>query len=383
MKRKFIGAAAAVTAVVAMPMAGSASGNGGHDREPQLLGRAVLPAITIAPGPQSGAAATDANGVDFPIEEGQIVEGFSGVVEGDTPGQFLAMADNGFGAKTNSADFLLRAYVLEPEFRTAEGGSGDIVVRDWIQFRDPYEKIDFPIQNEDQIGRLLTGADLDPESIQRDRNGDLWVGDEFGPWILHFSADGVLLDAPFPIPGVLSPSNPAVTPTNPATIRGSRGFEAMAYNGRYLYAILEGAPTAADRNRTVYEFDTRKEELTGREWTYRTEAPTAPQAEHFIADAQAVGRNDLVAHRAGRHTGHRLRSTASSGSTPSICARSTAPTARWSSTELLEHGPASPTRTTWPCRCRGAPATSASATRSRWSASRSSRCARSVTGSCC
>ena len=145
MKRKFIGAAAAVTAVVAMPMAGSASGNGGHDREPQLLGRAVLPAITIAPGPQSGAAATDANGVDFPIEEGQIVEGFSGVVEGDTPGQFLAMADNGFGAKTNSADFLLRAYVLEPEFRTAEGGSGDIVVRDWIQFRDPYEKIDFPI----------------------------------------------------------------------------------------------------------------------------------------------------------------------------------------------------------------------------------------------
>ncbi len=28
------------------------------------------------------------------------------------------MPDNGFGAKTNSADFLLRAYTIEPDYRT-------------------------------------------------------------------------------------------------------------------------------------------------------------------------------------------------------------------------------------------------------------------------
>ena len=209
MNRKLIGADAAMAAVVALPMAGTAAGQGRDDGEPQLLGRAVLPALTVAPGPQSGAGATDSAHVDFPIEEGQIVEGFSGVVEGDLPGQFLAMADNGFGNKANSRDFLLRAYVLEPDFRTAGGGTGNVVVRDWIQFRDPYERFPYDIVNENQIGRLLTGADIDPESIQRDENGDLWVGDEFGPWILHFSADGVLLDPPYSIPGVLSPSNPA------------------------------------------------------------------------------------------------------------------------------------------------------------------------------
>ena len=94
-------------------------------RPPRLLGRAVLP---VADGRSRSAVRCcgdrRANGVDFPIEEGQIVEGFSGIVEGDRPGQFLAMADNGFGNKANSADFLLRAYVVEPDFKTADGGSG-------------------------------------------------------------------------------------------------------------------------------------------------------------------------------------------------------------------------------------------------------------------
>src|SRR5215207_5270451 len=108
---------------------------------------------SVAPGPASGAGATDANGVDFPIEEGQIVVGFSGIVEGDRPGQFLAMTDNGFGSKVNSRDFLLRAYVVEPDFRTAAGGTGAVVVRDWIQFRDPYDLLEFDIVNEGEIGR--------------------------------------------------------------------------------------------------------------------------------------------------------------------------------------------------------------------------------------
>ena len=65
----------------------------------------------------------------------------------------------------------------------------------FVQFRDPDQKLGFPIVNEDTTDRLLTGADIDPESLQRGRNGDFWMGEEFGPWILHFDARGVLLDA--------------------------------------------------------------------------------------------------------------------------------------------------------------------------------------------
>ena len=40
-------------------------------------------------------------------------------------GTFWAMPDNGFGAKGNSADFLLRLYHVTPEWETADGGAGD------------------------------------------------------------------------------------------------------------------------------------------------------------------------------------------------------------------------------------------------------------------
>jgi glycerophosphoryl diester phosphodiesterase len=49
---------------------------------------------------------------------------------------------------------------------------------------------------------VLTGADFDIESMQRDRDGTLWFGDEFGPFLLHTSANGRLLHAPYPVPDV-------------------------------------------------------------------------------------------------------------------------------------------------------------------------------------
>lgn len=74
--------------------------------EPTLLGRAVLPAETYAPGPPSGTLLPPGtvNGITFPLPS-QPVEGFSAIINGRHPGEYLAMADNGFGAKTNSRDF--------------------------------------------------------------------------------------------------------------------------------------------------------------------------------------------------------------------------------------------------------------------------------------
>jgi glycerophosphoryl diester phosphodiesterase len=215
------------------------------------------------------------------------------LVAGRSPGEYLAMPDNGFGTKANSRDFLVRAYYIRPDFETARGGTGTVEVRDFISFRDPHRRIGFTILNDNTPDRLLTGADIDPESLQRGQDGDYWVGDEFGPWILHFDGNGVLLDPPFPMPGgLMSPNNPHLG-GGTATQPNSRGIEAMAIspNGTHLYAILEGA-TVADtdqQRRLVFEFSVRDERFTGRTWQYRTEQPA-----YMVADAWALDSNRLT-----------------------------------------------------------------------------------------
>ena len=84
-----------------------------------LEGFAQLPADTFAEGPDAGKNIS-ANGRTGPFP-GQPVQGFSGV---QSAGQntFWFLSDNGFGAKDNSADFLLRLYRLEPNFQGKPSG---------------------------------------------------------------------------------------------------------------------------------------------------------------------------------------------------------------------------------------------------------------------
>jgi hypothetical protein len=278
-----------LTAAVAVPAISVSA-----DRPPPtLVGRAILDAEALADGPPSGAAlAPPFNGIEFP-RPSQPVIGFSAVVDGRRPGELLAMPDNGYGGKANSRDFLIRAYDIVPDFETARGGSGDVAVGDHVQFSDPDDVIGFDIVNDGTADRLLTGADVDPESLQRGSDGDYWMGDEFGPWILHFDATGALLEPPFELPGGLrSPNNPWLDGA-PATQPNSRGLEALAISpdSKTLYAILEG-PTVADGTSTrrhVFEFSTVTGGFTGRTWSVHTEHPA-----HMIADAWALDQHRLV-----------------------------------------------------------------------------------------
>ena len=54
----------------------------------------------------------------------------------------------------------------------------------------------FPITNEQTADRLLTGADFDIESVVRAKDGTFWIGEEFGPFLLHVAADGRVLAGP-------------------------------------------------------------------------------------------------------------------------------------------------------------------------------------------
>lgn len=259
---------------------------------PVLEGRAVLPAQTYAPGPISGTALgpRPINGVNLPFPS-QPVQGVSGVLDAGH-GTFLVLLDNGYGAKANSADFLLRLYDVRPDFETAKGGGGTVEVGAYIQLRDPNHRVPFAIVNEQTSDRLLTGADFDPESVRQAKNGDLWIGDEFGPYLLHFDATGVLLEAPIPLPGVASPDNPMLGGGAP-TLRGSQGLEGMAItpDGNTLYPMLEGA-LITDPNqsrRFIYEFDVRSSAYTGTRYAYRVEAPG-----NAISDLTALDRHRLL-----------------------------------------------------------------------------------------
>jgi hypothetical protein len=258
--------------------------------EPTLVARAILPSDAYQPGPPAGAFIGPDNGVTPPFP-GQPIPGFSAVLDaGD--GRFFGMPDNGFGTKTNSGDFLLRLYRIRPEFKTAQGGSGTVDVRGFIQLRDPSRKIPFGLFRPD---RLLTGADFDLESVRRTKNGDLWFGEEFGPFLLHTDATGKVLEAPIPLPGVQSPQNPFLPDPDAWNIPASRGFEAMALSTdrKKLYPLLEGAlrNEADPRRRILNEFDLRRGEYAARKWQYRVDAGF-PNA--VIGDLTAVDEHRYV-----------------------------------------------------------------------------------------
>jgi hypothetical protein len=255
--------------------------------EATLEGRAVLPADTFAEGPSSGADLEDeTKGGREPPFEGQPVGGISAVLDAGE-GKYKAMPDNGFGKKGNSSDFLLRVYSIRPDFETADGGSGEISYGEFVQLRDPDRWIPFEITNENSEDRLLTGADFDIESVRQDPQGDLWLGDEFGPFLLHTDATGRVLEAPIPLPDVKSPENPTLEEGEEPTLATSKGFEGMALStdGGTLYPMLEGALEEDEdqRQRFIYEFDLGSRSYTGERWRYHTEEP-----EYSIGDLTAL-----------------------------------------------------------------------------------------------
>ncbi|WP_028049032.1 esterase-like activity of phytase family protein [Cellulomonas sp. URHD0024] len=272
---------------------------GGHDdrpgrrtiTQPTLVARATLSADYLAPGPPSGALATPANGRQGPFP-GQVIPGFSAMIDaGD--GTFWALPDNGFGAKSNSADYLLRLYHVTPRWQTAAGGDGQIQVDDFLALRDPDHRIDFPIVNAATSDRLLTGADFDVESVVRVKDGSFWIGEEFGPFLLHVDRTGKLLAAPVPFPAAKSPQNPYLQPGETPRLKGSNGFEAMAgsRDGRFLYPITEGAfvDDPVLRRRTISEFDTAINRYTGRTWDYQTD-----QDANLASDAFMTGPHEML-----------------------------------------------------------------------------------------
>lgn len=269
----------------------------GAEPQARLVARSVVPAATIRAGsPPSGAflsarerATAEANGVRGPAEgpflATQPVQGFSSMVPGPF-GTWWALADNGYAWRPNSADFQLVIYRVDPRWSDPAGPRIDeaVVLSDpdrrmpWTIACDPKRGMPLPpfsfnalppppaACGADPSARILTGFDLDPESFVRAVDGTFWVSEEFGPFLLHVSADGRLLEPPFDLPGVKSPQNPFLKITdredaelpNLAASRGPEGL-AISPDGGRLYALLEGAVTGDDpRDLRIYVYDVAK-----------------------------------------------------------------------------------------------------------------------------
>lgn len=241
-----------------------------------LIGFATLPADTFTPGPPSGGFRD--NGARGQALPSQPVQGVSAILPAPgRAGSWLALSDNGYGVRWNSADYLLCWYALKPDWKTSAGGSGRVTVEQVVRLADPRVAVPISIVREDTRERWLTGSDADPEAFMRMPDGTFWIGDEFGPWLLHVDAAGVLLDPPVSLPGFVSPDRPGLPPPEAGTksealVRRSRGFEglAMASDGIHLLAMLEG-PTLEDPpdQARILEFDPAARAFTGRLWRYR------------------------------------------------------------------------------------------------------------------
>ncbi len=213
---------------------------------------------------------------------GQSVQGFSGI-KTMPDGTFWSLSDNGFGARANSSDAALMLHRLRIDW---DGGA--VAREETIFLSDPNRVAPFPIVLEGTETRYLTGADFDVESIQPVEDG-FWIGEEFGPYLLHVDRTGKLVSVHETRLGdtvVRSPDNVTLAlpadPTKPLpafNLKRSGGYEGLALSkdGARLYALLEG-PVYVDGEREtvedgrtalrVIEFDVAGRDWTGRSWLY-------------------------------------------------------------------------------------------------------------------
>ena len=319
------------TTLLGTALLGLAAGSAAADTrfEARLAGHAILPAATFLAPPAdapeyfrisgrftgAGNARNEqlgsipgvslpgygprATGLAMPFP-GQPLQGFSGIRPvGD--GSHWVTGDNGFGNRRNSPDALLMIHRVRPNWQT-----GQVAVERTIFLSDPNRVASFPIQTETTATRYLTGADFDVESLQLLPDGSFLIGEEFGPYLLHFDAEGRLrrvVETRMDNEVLRTPDHHAnLIPANPTQgmghrVRRSGGYEGMALtpDGRTAWAMMEqplfapGTNTPEGQFLRVLEFDVARMDWTGRVVRYRLEpGATAIGDFNFIDERRAL-----------------------------------------------------------------------------------------------
>jgi glycerophosphoryl diester phosphodiesterase len=267
----------------------------------ELIGTIVMPADSFRGGPPSGQFDGAGRRSAAPRFESQPVQGVSSIKPGPTAGAWWALSDNGFGSRWNSPDYRLCIYLFDVRPRTEAGTDSRNALQAVIELSDPASFFPFRLADESDPERLLTGADADPETLVAMPDDTFWIGDEIGPWLMHFSVDGELLAPPVELPdGARSADHPLVVArAEEPRIAHSRGFEAMdlAGDNKTLVTILEGPVTGdAPRALRVQRFDTTAGKWLPATLIYELDADTVSVTDLSRIEANrfvVVERDDL------------------------------------------------------------------------------------------
>jgi hypothetical protein len=253
--------------------------------------------VGTVPGDTGAAHGKRSTGLSLPFE-GQPLQGMSGFAMNlAEDGSTFVLTDNGFGAKSNSPDALLYFHRMTPDF-----AAGTVDVKETVFLRDPDFKVPFRIAYEGTDSRYLTGADFDPESIQL-LNGELWIGEEFGPYILRVALDGTVLAVYPTMTGdvqMKGPDAPGISATSVAgkdwVVQRSGGYEGMGLQPgtNLLWPMFEKPLLGEDGQPAgtallVRAFDPAKGEWTGAEFKFAlAEGATAIGDLNFIDATRAL-----------------------------------------------------------------------------------------------
>lgn len=236
-------------------------------------------------------------GISLPFI-GQPVQGMSGfAMTRADDGSWYTLTDNGFGSKRNSPDAMLFFHKMAPDFDT-----GTVERRETVFLSDPDGKVPFRIAYEGTETRYLTGADFDLESIQV-LGDEVFIGDEFGPYIIRATLDGVVKEVyateldgkTLTGPDTYSVYVPATAGTD-YQVQRSGGYEGMALQPGtdMLWAmlekpiLLEGGETEGPFLRVI-QFDPKAGEWTGESVKFAlAEGATAIGDFNFIDETRAL-----------------------------------------------------------------------------------------------
>ncbi|THV61871.1 esterase-like activity of phytase family protein [Chryseobacterium candidae] len=222
-------------------------------------------------------------------------------------GEFYVITDRG-----PNTDFQNGKKFLAPNFTPTImhfkiNADGNIEVIKYIKLKNPYGQTITGLPNPvgmgstgeiayDASGNIL-GTDkygLDSESIVAAADGTFWVSDEYGPHIVHYSADGMEMERISPI-GV--DTGPRKLPAVLAKRRANRGMEGLCItpDGRTLVGTIQSmmlVPSKALATNTTLTRIVTFDIITGqtRQFLYRQDGG----ASDSVCDITALSNNEFL-----------------------------------------------------------------------------------------
>jgi hypothetical protein len=326
----------------------------GKIRDGLVIATAVLAyaAITHADQTVKVLESTDAKlhlgKVEFP--SGKVLDLSVGIgsalfhMPGEPANEFYALTDRGPNIDCSASDKIIGTSTADacggddkaklfprPDFvpsivKIKLNDDGTFVTTEWIQLKDSAGKTITGLSNPLKAAKTEAGYDkdgkqlpfdpngLDTEGLVRLKDGTFWIGEEYGPSLVHVAADGKIIErlVPASLESDLSGATYKVTGSLPTILTKrqlNRGIEgiALAPDESALYAIVQNPLANPDADAfkkavatRVLKLDLRTQQVVG-EYVYTLDPAESfkndksdKQSDVRISELTAVGHDQLV-----------------------------------------------------------------------------------------